>query len=161
MILILSLPNILLKIFLLPFYQNLPLFVKSRYADVIVHRLLLSALKEQDWWSNKDEKCRKGENVTDVIWNPCWHNNKIKIKYSPPNRLSSQIWAKFSSVKIDLLILEEFKLCWYVEVNNTIFVKVKIFCCLWNFIWYSSLPWTFYVQINSSKNNSSPNIYLD
>ena len=42
---------------LLPFYQYLPLFVKSRYADVIVHRLLLSALKEQDWWSNKDEKC--------------------------------------------------------------------------------------------------------
>ena len=27
-----------------------------RYADVIVHRLLLSALDEQDWWSDSDEK---------------------------------------------------------------------------------------------------------
>ena len=77
MILILSLPNILLKILvLLPFYQNLPLFVKSRYADVIVHRLLLSALKEQDWWSNKDEKCEIEQMTNTQLSELCEHINE-------------------------------------------------------------------------------------
>ena len=77
MILILSLPNILLKILvLLPFYQNLPLFVKSRYADVIVHRLLLSALKEQDWWSNKDEKCEIEQMTNTQLSDLCEHINE-------------------------------------------------------------------------------------
>ena len=47
-----------------------------RYADVIVHRLLLSALKDQDWWSDKNEQ-KKVEHMTNSqLSDLCDHINE-------------------------------------------------------------------------------------
>ena len=46
-----------------------------RYADVIVHRLLLSALKEQDWWSNTEEKGEIDQMTNTQLTDLCDHIN--------------------------------------------------------------------------------------
>jgi DIS3-like exonuclease 1 len=47
-----------------------------RYADVIVHRLLLSALKDQDWWSDTDEKQKIVHMTNTQLSELCEHINE-------------------------------------------------------------------------------------
>ena len=58
------------------FFCNRKIFFTFRYADVIVHRLLLSALKEQDWWSTTEEKGEIEQMTNTQLADLCEHINE-------------------------------------------------------------------------------------
>ena len=48
-----------------------------RYADVVVHRLLIEAMKRQDWWSDHGDDNAKGESKGEE--RPVLENNALQV----------------------------------------------------------------------------------
>ena len=48
-----------------------------RYADVVVHRLLVEAMKRQDWWSDHSDDNAKGDGKEEE--RPVLENNALQV----------------------------------------------------------------------------------